>query len=132
MKGRRASRQPDRPRDMLTRYFAHVSVELSEVERPSSIEVSMNGTYVGNLALMSMPDCGVVYGEIRLDSVCSTLRGKSTRVILETLESWLQVEIIKVSRLGTMTLESRGVLMGDLGRRVEAVPCRGPEPESRN
>ncbi|KAJ4158670.1 uncharacterized protein LMH87_009186 [Akanthomyces muscarius] len=94
-KGRRASRQPDRPRDMLTRYFAHVSVELSEVERPSSIEVSMNGTYVGNLALMSMPDCGVVYGEIRLDSVCSTLRGKSTRVILETLESWLQVEIIK-------------------------------------
>ncbi|OAQ96183.1 hypothetical protein LLEC1_06315 [Akanthomyces lecanii] len=95
IQGRQVNRQTYEPRATLTRYFAHVSVELSEVERPSSIEVSMNGTFVGNLALMSMPDCGVVYGEIRLDAVRSTLRGKSTRAILDALESWLQVEIVK-------------------------------------
>lgn len=132
MKGRRASRQPEQPRDTLTRYFAHVSVELSEVERPSSIEVSMNGTYVGNLALMSMPDRGVVYGEIRLDSVCGPLRGKSTRVILETLESWLQVEIVKVSRLEIRKSGSRDLLIGDSGRRVEDIPCHRPELKNRN
>ncbi|KAJ3493192.1 hypothetical protein NLG97_g4889 [Lecanicillium saksenae] len=93
--GRQTNRQPDRPRTMLTRYFAHMTVELSEVVRPCSIEVSMNGTYAGNLVLMSMPESGVVHGEIPLDSVYTYLRDKNNSAILDSLQAWLQVEIIK-------------------------------------
>ncbi|KAJ6788102.1 hypothetical protein PWT90_05055 [Aphanocladium album] len=95
LNGGQDNRQPGRPRTVLTRYFAHMTIEVSEVERPCSIEVSMNGTYAGNMVLMSMPRSGVVYGEIPLDSVYIHLRGKSNSVVLDNLQSWLQVEIIK-------------------------------------
>lgn len=100
---RQSNRQSNRPRVTVTRYFAQLTVELSEVDRPCSIEVSMNGTYAGNLVLLSMPNSGVVHGEIPLDSVYSSLRGKENSVILDNLQSWLQIEIIRASfiyRLG--------------------------------
>lgn len=91
------TRRPPRPAAVRTRYFAHLAVELSEVERPCSIEVSMNGTYAGNLVLMAMPESGLVHGEVPLDAVHATLRGKSDSFMLDTLESLLQIDIIKVS-----------------------------------
>lgn len=83
------------PRAVLTRYFAHIAVEASEIERPCSIEVSMNGTYAGNLVLLSMPDSGIVRGEISLDTIQDTLRGKPSRVVLNTFETALKIDIIK-------------------------------------
>ncbi len=104
LSGRQSNQQPDRPRVMVTRYFAHISIELSEVERPCSIEMSMNETYAGNFVLLSMPASGVVHGEIALDCVSSTLQGKSNRDVQQSLQSWLEVEILKVSCLGTTTV----------------------------
>lgn len=85
-----------RQRSVRTRYFAHLSVELSEVERPCSIELSMNGTLAGNLVLMSMPASGTAYGEVPLDAVQDKLRGKSDSDVLDTFESWLKIDIINV------------------------------------
>lgn len=96
---RRPSQRPGRPQTARTRYFAHLTVELSEIMRPCSIELSMNGTYAGNFVLLAMPAAGTVHGEVALDAVYSTLRGKNSSVVLDTLESWLEVDIIKVRLL---------------------------------
>lgn len=56
----------------------------------------MNGTLAGNLVLMSMPASGMAYGEVPLDAVQDKLRGKSDSDVLDTFESWLKIDIIKV------------------------------------
>ncbi|KAM0740987.1 hypothetical protein ACQRIT_003844 [Beauveria bassiana] len=122
---RQANSEPDDGRVMSTRYFAHLTVELSQVERPCSIEVSMNGSYSGNLVLMSMPEFGVAHGEIPLDSVHDLLQGKSSSVVLDTLESWLDVEIMKIDG-STMALAD----VPSLGVQIEEVQVAAPRSDT--
>ncbi|KGQ04482.1 Tyrosinase [Beauveria bassiana D1-5] len=122
---RQANGEPDDGRVMSTRYFAHLTVELSQVERPCSIEVSMNGSYSGNLVLMSMPEFGVAHGEIPLDSVHNLLQGKSSSVVLDTLESWLDVEIMKIDG-STMALAD----VPSLGVQIEEVQVAAPRSDT--
>ncbi|KAM3524150.1 hypothetical protein NHJ13051_004687 [Beauveria bassiana] len=122
---RQANGEPDDGRVMSTRYFAHLTVELSQVERPCSIEVSMNGSYSGNLVLMSMPEFGVAHGEIPLDSVHNLLQGKSSSVVLDTFESWLDVEIMKIDG-STMALAD----VPSLGVQIEEVQVAAPRSDT--
>ncbi|TQV97437.1 tyrosinase 2 [Cordyceps javanica] len=131
----RKNRNPEEIREQVTRIINGMAPEfqtlnggqagdVSEVERPCSIEVSINGTYMGNLVLMSMPQSGVVHGEIPLDAVYSNLRGKSNRVLVDTLESGLEVEIIKSD--GTRSSPAN---VRSLGIQIEQVQVAAPRSD---
>lgn len=52
-----------------TQYFATVSVDVAELERPCVIQVSMKGKGAGQMVVMAQPDEGVVKGGFGLQEV---------------------------------------------------------------
>lgn len=56
-----------------TQYFATISVDVAELERPCVIQVSMKGKGAGQMVIMAQPDEGVVKGGFGLQEVMKTV-----------------------------------------------------------
>lgn len=82
-----------------TRYFARVQVEASELERPCAVEVYVGGRYSGSLVIMQHPSQGAIHGEFPIEETLDAvgMRKASTRKTLNSIQSSLEVAIIKVS-----------------------------------
>lgn len=80
------------------RYFARVQLEVSQVERPCSINLFVNGQRVGSLVVMQQPEYGIVHGGFDLDQAAQPAqnRGVSTDMVVSSMQSGLEVEIVTV------------------------------------
>ena len=84
--------------DEKTRYFASVTVNVEELDRPCIVNLLMNQTNAGSLVVMKQPQTGTINGEFPLDKVSLSIEGKidTTTGVVDTLLSRLSVEILKV------------------------------------
>ena len=80
------------------RYYTHVRVEASEVERPCAVEIYIAGEHSGSLFIMEHPRHGVIHGGFPLENALQTVgMGElSTAKTLESILSSLEVAIVKV------------------------------------
>ncbi|KAM4057296.1 tyrosinase [Hirsutella rhossiliensis] len=67
--GRPASGAKRRSEEATTRYFATVSLDIAQVERPCQVVVYVDGTRAGSLVIMNRPQSGVVRTGFGLDGV---------------------------------------------------------------
>lgn len=65
-RSKRRGVNPDAP---TTRYFAKISVDAAELEKPCVIQVSMKGQGAGEMVVMAYPEKGIVNGGVALDDV---------------------------------------------------------------
>ncbi|RSL69213.1 hypothetical protein CEP54_002372 [Fusarium duplospermum] len=82
-----------------TRFFAQVSLDVTEVERPCSVNVYVSGKKVGGLVVMKQPESGTVHGAFSVDDAADTpqlLGACSPTKVADTITTGLQVEIVKV------------------------------------
>lgn len=83
----------------ITRFFARVQLEVSEVERPCILEVYIAGQHAGNMFVMEHPARGASHAGFALDEQvleASGMQRRSVRKTLDLIQSSLEVAIIKV------------------------------------
>lgn len=92
----RLSRRSD---NNTSRYFAHVQVEASEVERPCAVEIYVGGECAGSLFIMKHPSHGAVHGKLPLEETLEAIgmRQHPASKTLSSIQSSLEVAIVKVS-----------------------------------
>lgn len=92
--GRRLKRDAEEK----TRYFAQVSVNVEELDRPCIIELFVNDVTGGRFVVMKQPQEGTASGEFPLDEVSEPIENEEESVtgVVDTLLSKLRVEITKV------------------------------------
>ncbi|KAI5463531.1 tyrosinase [Mariannaea sp. PMI_226] len=80
-----------------TRYFAHIKVNVEELERPCAIGLYANVTSVGNFFVLKQPQTGFYYGQFSLDKAADPvdLRGENSTGVVDDLLSSLRIEIRK-------------------------------------
>ncbi|KAH8722111.1 tyrosinase [Ilyonectria robusta] len=91
------ARRETRRSDSSTRFFARVKLDVTEVERPCSVNLYLNGKKVGGQVVMQQPTCGTVHGEFSLDSAVDSTEifGYPVDSVVDTIMANLQVEILK-------------------------------------
>ncbi|KAM5348724.1 hypothetical protein ACJ41O_008547 [Fusarium nematophilum] len=85
--------------DKTTRFFAKVQLDVTEVERPCSVDLYVSGKRVGGLVVMQQPQEGIVHGEFSVDQAADTpqlLGSCSPTKLADTITEGLQVEIVKI------------------------------------
>ncbi|CAM1506432.1 Fc.00g060730.m01.CDS01 [Cosmosporella sp. VM-42] len=109
-----------------TRYFARVQLEVSEVKRPCSVNLYVDGQRVGSMVVMQQPVSGVIYGEFSLDDATESkmLKGVTPDKVVSSVESGLEVEIIKIDGTG-ISVDS----VPSLKIQLEHVPVTPPASE---
>ncbi|KAF7545891.1 hypothetical protein G7Z17_g8825 [Cylindrodendrum hubeiense] len=83
--------------DTTTRFFARVKLDVTEVERPCTVNLYLNGKMVGGQVVMQQPTCGTVHGEFSLDAAVDSTEifGYTVDSVVDSIMSNLQVEILK-------------------------------------
>lgn len=91
-------RKRDGEDDTLTRYFAQISVDVTQLERPCAIELFANTTSVGNFIVMQQPETGTFSGSFSLDAAADPkeLKDEKTSTVIDDLLASLRIEIKKV------------------------------------
>ncbi len=86
--------------ETVTRYFAKIGVDVSEIERPCSIDIIVNGTHAGSMIVMTQPSEGVIHGEVSLDSALESSYARELGVndAVQSVKTAVEVEITKVSQ----------------------------------
>lgn len=87
--------------DTVTRYFAKISVDVTELERPCSIDVVVNGTHAGSMTVMTQPSEGVIHGEVPLDAALESSHANQLAVndAGKSVQTAVNVEITKASQM---------------------------------
>lgn len=96
--GASTAKLKDRDENGETRYFVSLSVDVTEVERPCTVNVYVAGEEVGSMVLMEQPTEGTIHGGFPLDSAIEESGMSNLGVVttLESIKSTLKVAIIKV------------------------------------
>ncbi|KFA71768.1 hypothetical protein S40288_08752 [Stachybotrys chartarum IBT 40288] len=83
--------------EVMTRYFATIAVNVTEFERPCSVEVYLDGARVGGLVVMMQPETGTIYGNLGLDDVVEAqgMRNLTVEQTIKKIQASLEVEIVK-------------------------------------
>ncbi|KAH7312343.1 hypothetical protein B0I35DRAFT_356410 [Stachybotrys elegans] len=101
-----------------TRFFISVSLDVTEVERPCSIEVSLNGQMAGSLVVMGQPDKGTFHGSFGLDEALQSQEMNEMTVedAAKMIQTGIVVEITKVdgSKIPIATVPSLSVDLEDM------------------
>lgn len=80
-----------------TRYFAQVTVNVEELDRPCIVNLILDQTTAGSMVVMKQPQTGTLNGEFSLDTVTVPIEEASdTAEVVDTLMSKLKIEILKV------------------------------------
>jgi tyrosinase len=75
-----------------TRHFIHVEIDRTQVERPCSINIFINGKPAASVPVMQQPECGTLRTSMAIDeSLSGALSNASSSV-----ENPVEVEITKV------------------------------------
>jgi tyrosinase len=82
------------------RYFLRVQLEVSEVEAPCQVKLSLGNIEVGSMVVMEQPTEGVIHGAFSIDNAMemSRMGSSSPRQTVQMIESDLIVSIVKVRR----------------------------------
>lgn len=102
-----------------TRFFAKVSLEVSEVDRPCSVNLFVAGRRIGGLVVMMQPEEGIVHGEFSVDDAADTqelLEGCAPDKVAEAIRSGLTAEIVKHNgeKIAINTVPSLNVTLVDV------------------
>lgn len=91
--------EPSAPRK---RYFARVSVDVTQLDRPCEVNVIVGGTRAGSMAVMNQPSTGIMHGAFSVDDAVMTSGSPSLSVdsAVDSIRSRMRIEIIKVSHTG--------------------------------
>lgn len=84
------------------RYFARVSLDRSDVERPCDIAVFLNGTWAGGFSLMALPASGRISAGLSLDTVVHGRNGFSAMALdsaMSTMSQSIEVKVMQVREL---------------------------------
>ncbi|KAK3191440.1 hypothetical protein K4F52_002651 [Lecanicillium sp. MT-2017a] len=99
--------------DTVTRYFAKISVDVTELERPCSIDVVVNGTHAGSMTVMTQPSEGLIHGEVPLDAALESSHANQLAVndAVKSVQTAVNVEITKAdgTRIATTDVPSLDV-----------------------
>lgn len=90
-RSKRRSLKPDAP---VTRYFAKISVDAAEIEKPCVIQVSMKGQGAGQMVIMQYPETGIVNGGVALDDVLKSNAAMASLDRDKMLKKQIEVSII--------------------------------------
>jgi hypothetical protein len=74
-------------------------VEVSEVDRPCSVNVYVHGKQAGSFIIMQQPPNGVLHGSFTIDHVLDGTRprGQSLNAVVSGIQSNMEAEIVRVS-----------------------------------
>lgn len=80
------------------RYFLEVELDVTQVERPCSVNLRVNGESAGSLIVMQQPRIGTIHGGFPLDKPIqnAAMHGMSMESTLDKIGSSIEVEIVKV------------------------------------
>lgn len=95
--GRTSSRLMRRSK-RTTRYFVGLELEVSQIERPCSINVHVDGKRVGSLVVMQQPEIGIFHGGFSIDEATGpkTSKGLGPDAVVDSVQKGLTIEIVKV------------------------------------
>lgn len=81
-----------------TRYFARVSLDVTEVERPCVVELYVGDKQAGTLVVMQQPATGIMHGGFPLDDALDAAEIQTLRpeYAVHSIISSLEVAIVKV------------------------------------
>ncbi|KAH7144288.1 tyrosinase [Dactylonectria estremocensis] len=81
----------------LTRYFAQISVQVEELNRPCSIGLFVNTTNVGNFIVLKLPASGPFNGKFSLDRAAdpNEVAGEEPKGVVNDILAGLRVSIVK-------------------------------------
>jgi tyrosinase len=84
-----------------TRYFVTVQLDVTQVERPCSVDVYLDGEHAGSLVVMAQPPYGTIHGSFAIDKVVEKkgMHYLATDEAVDKIESALDVKIVKVGYL---------------------------------
>lgn len=96
--GGRRNKRDGLAEDEKTRYFAQVSVNVEELDRPCIVELFVNDVTTGRFVVMKQPQTGTAAGEFPLDIVSDPIEDQEDSVtgVVDTLLAKLRVEVTKV------------------------------------
>lgn len=82
----------------VTRYFIKVQVDVTELERPCSIDVYVGDHLAGSMIVMGQPETGIVNGGFAIDDAVTAagLHKRTTASAVNSIQSSLTVDITKV------------------------------------
>jgi tyrosinase len=105
--------------EVMTRYFATIAVNVTEFERPCSVEVYLDGARVGGLVVMMQPETGTIYGNLGLDDVVEAqgMRNLTVEQTIKKIQASLEVEIVKVCSHSSPVMPPTHLLIRRLSQR---------------
>ncbi|KAH7124704.1 tyrosinase [Dactylonectria macrodidyma] len=140
-----------RAEDDLTRYFAQISVNVEELNRPCSIGLFVNATNVGNFIVLKLPASGPFNGKFSLDRAADPdeVAGEAPKGVVNDILAGLRVSIVKhdgteqaLSEVPSLKIElenanvvppdSEDQLTEYTDSETTTVPKRKIQPPSRN
>lgn len=106
--------------DSTTRYFARVSVDVTQLERPCEVNILVGGVRAASMVVMNQPAIGVASGLFPLDNAVksSDVRSGAADQAFDLVKSKMQVEIIKVRMLHHYTWHLVLLTLSHIARRL--------------
>ncbi|KAI9151806.1 Tyrosinase [Paramyrothecium foliicola] len=113
--------------EQTTRYFVTVEVDVTEVERPCSVEVYVDNERAGSLVIMAQPPSGTIHGTFTIDNAIQKkgIYYLESDEAIDKIEATMQVKIIK----GTDGSEIPTSSVPSLSVELEDVSMTPPERE---
>ncbi|KAK2603519.1 hypothetical protein QQS21_004288 [Conoideocrella luteorostrata] len=90
----------DSPPQPRARYFARVELDRTQVERPCSVNVFIDGKPAGSVVVMQLPESGILHGSLAIDEhmnpiVTASKAAASANDAITSAEHLMEVEITK-------------------------------------
>jgi tyrosinase len=107
-----------------TRYFVTVELDVTQVERPCSVDVSVGGEHAGSLIVMAQPPSGTIHGTFAIDKALAKkgLHTSATEDVVKKIKAALDVKIVRVSWArrpnASETIANRFAVQGSDGGQI--------------
>ncbi|KAG5943650.1 hypothetical protein E4U60_006532 [Claviceps pazoutovae] len=119
-----------------TRYFARVELEREHIERPSTVDIFVNGKPAGKVVVMQLPEAGTLQGRVAVDAEVHSAfaANPATNGTVSSIEHLVEVEIRRPdgSVIPVNTVPSLKLTLEE----VAVMPARSnsefPKPGSKN
>ena len=80
----------------LVRYFVEIDLDVTQVERPCQVTVSIKGHTAGSMVVMPQPATGITHGGFTLDNAvwAAGVHGNDVETTMSAIQNLLEVEIV--------------------------------------
>lgn len=83
------------------KFIANIRVDVTQIERPASVDLYISGKKIGGMVVMAQPSKGFVHGAIPLDDALEAagIRRSDVDRVVDSIQSSITVTITKVCAL---------------------------------